>query len=142
MPTLCDCIYLDSDDDNSTIVLLTTVLATRNLLTLTCTTTYQNLGEIGVTLNESNVSESDMSSTGLILIESVCELSRTRAYLIRHLWSIKLNTCKPFLVYWLYQMCIESFLASFIELGIDDSCPLCLWAVATGHVAQDSFTRR
>jgi hypothetical protein len=119
-----------------------TVLATRNLLALMCTTTCQDLGGIGVTPNESNGPESDMSSTGLILIESVCELSRTRAYLIRHLWSMKLDTCKPSLVNWLYQMCIKSFLASFMELGIDDSCPLCLWAVATGHVAQDSFTRR
>jgi hypothetical protein len=44
-----------------------TVLATQNLLASMCTTTYQNLGGIGVTPNESNVAESDMSYTGIIL---------------------------------------------------------------------------
>jgi hypothetical protein len=52
-----------------------TVLATQNLLTLMCTTTCLDLGGIGVTPNESDGPGADTSSTGLILMESVCELS-------------------------------------------------------------------
>lgn len=63
-----------------------TVLATQNLLPLTCTTTHQNSGGIGVTLSESNRPGSDISSTGLTPMESVFEFSRTRACSIGHLW--------------------------------------------------------
>jgi hypothetical protein len=76
----------DSDDDNLTIILLMTVLATQNLLILMCTTTYQNLGGIGVTLNESNGLESNGPSAGVTLTKFVCALNPMRTRWIRHFW--------------------------------------------------------
>lgn len=63
-----------------------TVLATQNLLILMCTTTYQNLGGIGVTLNESNGPESNGPSTGVTLTKFVCGLNPMRTRWIRHFW--------------------------------------------------------
>ena len=62
------------------------VLATQNLLTLMCTTTYQNLGEIGVTPNESNGPESNGPSAGVTLTKFVCGLNPMRTRWIRHFW--------------------------------------------------------
>ena len=83
IPAFCDCVYLDSDDDNLTIILLITMLATQNLLMLMCTTTYQNLGEIGVTPNESNGPESNGPSAGVTITKFVCGLNLMRTRWIR-----------------------------------------------------------
>ena len=61
-----------------TVVLLMTVLASQNLLTLICTTIYQNLGGIGVTPNESNGPESNGPSVGVTLTKFVCGLNPMR----------------------------------------------------------------
>lgn len=60
----CDYVYLDSDDNNLTIILSMTVLATRNLLVSMWTRTHQDFGGIGVTPNDSTEPVSDMYSTG------------------------------------------------------------------------------
>jgi hypothetical protein len=82
----CDYVYLDSDDDNLTIILLITVLTTQNLLILMCTITYQNLGGIGVTPNESNGPESNRPSASITLTKFVCGLNLMRTRWIRHFW--------------------------------------------------------
>ena len=51
-----------------------------------CTTTYQNLGGIGVTPNESNGPESNRPSAGVTLTEFVCGLNPMRTRWIRHFW--------------------------------------------------------
>jgi len=48
-----------------------------------CTTTYQNLGEIGVTPNESNG-----PSAGVTLTKFVCGLNPMRTRWIRHFWIV------------------------------------------------------
>lgn len=70
-PAFCDCVYLVSDDNNLTIMLLMAVIATRTLLALKCTTIYQYLGEIGATSNESNGPESSRPSAGVTLTKFV-----------------------------------------------------------------------
>lgn len=64
-------------------ILLMTVLATQNSLTLMCNTTYQNLGEIGVTPNESDGPESNGPSAGVTLTKFVCGLNPMRTRWIR-----------------------------------------------------------
>jgi hypothetical protein len=78
IPAFCDSVYLDSDDGNLTVMLLMAVLATRNLLALTCTTTYQYLGETGVTSNDTNGPESNWPSAGVTLTKFVCGLNAMR----------------------------------------------------------------
>jgi hypothetical protein len=63
-----------------------TVLTTQNLLVSMCTITYQNLGGIGVTPNESNGPESNGPSTGVTLTKFVYGLNPIRTRWIRHFW--------------------------------------------------------
>jgi hypothetical protein len=66
-----------------TIILLMTVLATQNFLILMYTTTYQNLGGIGVTPNESNGPESNGPPAGVTLTKFVWGLNPMRTRWIR-----------------------------------------------------------
>ena len=71
IPTPYDYVCLDVDDDNSTTITFTTVLATQNLLALLHTTTCQNLGEIDATPNESNGPESNRPRASVTLTKFV-----------------------------------------------------------------------
>ena len=86
IPAPYDYVCLDVDDDNSTTITFTTVLATQNLLALLHTTTYQNLGEIGATPNESNGPKSNRPWAGVTLTKFVSGLNPTRTHWIRHFW--------------------------------------------------------
>jgi hypothetical protein len=79
-------IYLDSDDDNSTTILLMIVLITQNLLISMCTIIYQNLGGIGVTLNESNGPKSSRPLASVTLTKFVYRLNPMHMRWIRHFW--------------------------------------------------------